>query len=124
MWNPLKTRKPEFRLDSKDEKRGRFRMVQGVKPTTAVTIVIAIVTLYLYVLPGLDLRGAEEGRYTPDFGELHEHNVEYYDLKDYSPHADGWNHNERVLFLVPLRMRRRTCRCSWRTSRTSRTHTP
>ncbi|ODV58741.1 ANP1/MMN9/VAN1 family protein, partial [Ascoidea rubescens DSM 1968] len=30
-------------------------------------------------------------------------NVEFYDLNDYQSTAEGWNNNERVLFLVPLR---------------------
>ncbi|KAH3674447.1 hypothetical protein WICMUC_003284 [Wickerhamomyces mucosus] len=54
----------------------------------------------------------EETFYYPNFPssftassveELNNINVEFYDLKDYGSTASGWQNNERVLFLVPLR---------------------
>ncbi|KAH3684796.1 hypothetical protein WICPIJ_004260 [Wickerhamomyces pijperi] len=35
--------------------------------------------------------------------ELNDLNVEFYDLKDYASTSTGWQNNERILFLVPLR---------------------
>lgn len=39
----------------------------------------------------------------PNVQELEHLNVHFYDLKDSTINPDGWNHNEKVLFLVPLR---------------------
>lgn len=79
-------------------------MLHAISPRTAATIILAILTLYLYVVPGIDfLSNEKQYHYRPNVAELKEYNVDYYDLSDYSPHADGWNYNERVLFLVPLR---------------------
>lgn len=40
---------------------------------------------------------------TASTDELNELNVEFYDLKDYASTSTGWQNNERILFLVPLR---------------------
>ncbi|CDR42785.1 CYFA0S10e02234g1_1 [Cyberlindnera fabianii] len=52
-----------------------------------------------------------ESLYYPDFpnaltsttSELNDMNVEFYDLADYKSTSNGWQRNERILFLVPLR---------------------
>lgn len=41
------------------------------------------------------------GLYTPDFSHLDK--VEYYDLGEYQGSGHGWENDERILFLVPLR---------------------
>lgn len=73
-----------------------------------ITIFVSILTLYLYILPGLNIKislspSSSSSLYTPNSKDLKKYNIEYHDLKDYTPHADGWNHNEKILFLVPLR---------------------
>lgn len=46
---------------------------------------------------------SHKNTYTPDVVTLHDMNIEYYDLKDSTPDPYGWNHEQRVLILVPLR---------------------
>ncbi|KAG7722801.1 hypothetical protein KL949_000148 [Ogataea haglerorum] len=42
-------------------------------------------------------------RYSPTFDSSNAIDTQFYDLKDYVGHADGWARGERVLFCVPLR---------------------
>ncbi|CAN3369952.1 mannan polymerase II complex Anp1p subunit [Diutina catenulata] len=44
---------------------------------------------------------APRGLYVPDFSTVDR--VEYHDLAEYDGSGEGWNNDERVLFLVPLR---------------------
>jgi mannan polymerase II complex ANP1 subunit len=58
-------------------------------------------TIALILLLNLVLKIIFRQPYYPTFGNTP--SVEYYDLKNYEGLADGWQHEERVLFCVPLR---------------------
>ncbi|KAG0690570.1 Mannan polymerase II complex anp1 subunit [Pichia californica] len=75
-------------------------------------ILLLISTLYFYVYPIITFNNSlsnnnknNSNLYSPTYlNNLKDYNIEYYDLKDSNnQHSDGWNHDERILFLVPLR---------------------
>lgn len=47
--------------------------------------------------------GNNKDFYYPDQEDLERYGIQFYDLQDHASHSDGWNYEERVLFLVPLR---------------------
>lgn len=78
---------------------------------TLLTTLILILTIYLNLNPFslIDFNKFEkksiDNLYNPTYlNDLEDYNIEFYDLKNYnSQHSDGWNYDERILFLVPLR---------------------
>ncbi|KAG7934692.1 hypothetical protein KL934_002618 [Ogataea polymorpha] len=78
-----------------------------------VAIITFLITYYSpSVLTLFSFNDGPSNRYYPDLpsgynsesGSYDDYNVEFYDLKQVaSSSPDGWNHQERVLFCVPLR---------------------
>ncbi|ODV82374.1 glycosyltransferase family 62 protein [Suhomyces tanzawaensis NRRL Y-17324] len=57
--------------------------------------------LVIFGLTRINVKDTFSALYSPDFSGVPR--VQYFDLEQYSGHANGWQHDERVLFCVPLR---------------------
>lgn len=75
------------------------RLINLLKNRYSISVVGILVSVFIIfnVLTNIFFDQLYVPSFSPDLG------VEYYDLKNYEGLADGWQHEERILFCVPLR---------------------
>lgn len=80
-----------------DKPNAQSFIISNRKPIAYITGVIVSLIILLNILLNTILAQL----YVPSFNSVA--NVEFFDLKNYEGLEDGWQHEERILFCVPLR---------------------